>query len=228
MSVGSRVSLFAAAAAGAVLLGLSAAPAQAQQVIPGSWGMSCRDGNITSDVMRAECRTVDGRWRYSQIDLNNCRGGAIANADGYLVCESGYVPTYGRVYGGGPYMPGGTWAESCNNARLEGDDLVAVCRDRRGNGVVTRLDLDNCPSGPVYNNNGILSCGSVGVSTARNYAMPPGSWRGSCNDPYIEGDTLYAYCKRPEGGNLKTSIDLDRCPGMRVRNLNGTLVCEDN
>jgi hypothetical protein len=223
-----RVSIAAAATAGAVLLGLSAIPAQAQQVIAGSWGMSCRDGSISNDVMRAECRTVDGRWRFSQIDMRNCRSGAVANADGYLVCESGYVANYGTGYSG-PYFPGGTWQQSCNNARLEGDDLVAVCRDRRGNAVLTRIDLDNCPSGAIVNDNGRLACTSGPyVNTARNYGLPPGSWRGSCNDPYIEGDTLYAYCKRPEGGNLKTSIDLDRCPGQRIRNLNGTLVCGDD
>lgn len=223
-----RLSMFAAATGGALLLGLGVvAPAQAQQVIPGSWGQSCRDGNIEGDLMRAECRTSDGRWRYSQLDLNNCRGGAVANADGYLVCESGYAPTYGRGYSG-PYLPGGSWSETCNNARLEGDDLVAVCRDRRGNGVLTRIDLDKCPNGPIANRDGRLVCsGGGGVDTARSYGLPPGSWRSSCNDPYIEGDTLYAYCRRPEGGNLKSSIDLDKCPGQRVHNLNGTLVCED-
>lgn len=222
-----RLGLAAAATGGALLLGLAAAaPAQAQVTIPGSWGMSCRDGSVQGDMLRAECRTVDGRWRYSQLDLDNCRGGAVANSDGYLVCESGYVANYGRGHSG-PYFPGGSWSETCNNARIEGDDLVAVCRDRRGNGVLTRLDLDHCPSGPVVNNNGVLACGGGYVNTARNYGMPPGSWRASCNDPYIEGDTLYAYCRRPEGGNLKSSIDLDRCPGQRVRNLNGTLVCEN-
>jgi len=225
MSIRSRLSLAAAMCAGGVLLGFAALPAQAQQVIPGSWGQSCRDGTVTGDVMRAECRTADGHWRYSQLDLDNCRGGAVANANGYLVCETGYVANYGTGYSGA-YFPPGSWSASCNNARIEGDDLVAVCRDRAGNGILTRLDLDRCPGGPVVNTNGILSCGQGYVSTARNYGMPPGSWRGSCNDPYIEGDTLYAYCRRPEGGNLKTSIDLDKCPGQRVRNLNGTLVCE--
>lgn len=226
MSFASRVSVIAAATAGAVLLGLSAVPAQAQQVIPGSWGMSCREGTIQNGVLRAECRTVDGRWYYSQLELDNCRGGAVANANGYLVCESGYVANYGTGYSG-PYFPGGTWQQSCNNARIEGDDLVAVCRDRHGNGVLTRLDMDRCPGGPVVNSDGRLTCGVGSTNTARNYGLPPGSWRASCNDPRIEGDTLYAYCKRPEGGNLKTSIDLDSCPGQRVRNLNGTLVCED-
>lgn len=227
MSASVRIALAAAATGGALLLALAATvPAQAQVTVPGSWGMSCRDGSVQGDMLRAECRTVDGRWRTSQLDLDACRGGTVANADGYLVCESGYVASYGRGYSG-PYFPGGSWSETCNNARIEGDDLVAVCRDRRGNGVLTRLDLDHCPSGPVVNNNGVLACGGGYVSTARNYGLPPGSWRSSCNDPYIEGDTLYAYCKRPEGGNLKTSIDLDRCPGQRVRNLNGTLVCEN-
>lgn len=225
MSASLRISLAAAATGGALLLGLaSAMPAQAQQVIAGSWGMSCRDGTVLNGVMRAECRTVDGRWRSSALDLDNCRGGAIANSDGYLVCETGYVPAYGRGYSG-PYLPGGTWADSCNNGRLEGDDLVAVCRDRRGNAVQARIDLDNCPNGPIANNNGQLVCSGSHTNTASNYAMPPGSWRSSCNDPYIQGDTLYAYCRRPEGGNLKSSIDLDKCPGQRVRNLNGTLVC---
>ena len=227
MSALLRLSLAAAATCGALLLGLAAAtPASAQQVIAGSWGQSCRDGAVQSGVMRAECRTVDGRWRSSALDLENCRGGAVANSDGYLVCETGYAPNYGRGYTSA-YLPDGSWAATCNNARIEGDDLVAVCRDRRGNGVLSRLDLDNCPAGPVINNDGRLTCSSGNVAAAGAYGLPPGPWRGSCNDPYVQGDTLHAYCKRPEGGNLKSSIDLDKCPGQRVRNLNGTLVCEN-
>lgn len=223
-----RLSTAAAMAtvAGALIIGLAPLPAAAQQTIPGSWGMSCRDGRIQGDDMTAECRTVSGNWRTSRLDLDKCAGGAVANADGYLVCESGYVPTYGSGYSG-PYLPGGSWSASCNNARIEGDDLVAVCRDRRGNGVLTRLDMDNCPSGPVVNNDGQLTCSGGYTTTARSYGLPPGPWRSSCNDPKIEGDTLHAYCRRPEGGNLRSSIDLDKCPGQRVRNLNGTLVCEN-
>lgn len=227
MSARFRVTALIAAATGGLLLAASALPAAAQQTIPGSWGQSCRDGYIQGDDFTAECRTYDGRYRRSTIDLDNCRGGAVGNADGYLVCETGYVPAYGRGYSG-PYFPPGSWSASCNNARIVGDDLVAVCRDRRGNAYEARLDLDACPDGPVANIDGRLVCDRPNLASAADprYGMPPGAWRKTCNDARIEGDTLIAYC-RGQGVHRKTSIDLDTCPGRELRVVDGRLYCDE-
>ena len=86
------MSLFRVSALGAlalILLALQPQQAAAQKLPGGSWQQSCRDARMDGDVLRAECRTVDGRWNRTGIDLDRCgRGGTVANRNGDLVCES--------------------------------------------------------------------------------------------------------------------------------------------
>ncbi len=212
-----------------VALSILALPsmAQAQDYAPGYWRDTCRNVDRDGSVINAECRTVDGGWRHTALDLRTCRGSTVSNSDGMLVCDyvsaPGYAPNYAYVPSYDRF-PAGPWRYSCNNAQIVGNDLVAVCAKRDGYANNARLDLGRCPAGPVYNDNGRLECG--GASYGARYSLPDGDWRQSCNNPKIEGDTLIAYCKHRGGAVIRTSIDLDRCPGQRIRNLDGDLVCE--
>ncbi len=201
-------------------------PAQSQDYAPGNWRGTCRNVDRAGSVVNAECRTVDGGWRRTAIDLRTCQGSTVSNSDGTLVCDYASAPGYAPNYTYVPNydrLPSGSWRYSCNNAQIVGNDLVAVCAKRDGYANNARLDLGGCAAGPVYNDNGQLRCGDNTYGT--RYALPNGQWRETCNNPKMEGSVLIAYCKHLGGANLRTSIDLDRCPGQAIRNLDGDLVC---
>jgi hypothetical protein len=53
---------------------------------PGSYQLTCRDIQVQGDVLRALCRTRDGRWTWSAFaDVDRCSD--IANIDGQLRCD---------------------------------------------------------------------------------------------------------------------------------------------
>jgi len=53
----------------------------------GSWGQSCRGGNMRGNLFQAECRTSDGRWNTTVLDMRNCPSGIAENRNGSLVCR---------------------------------------------------------------------------------------------------------------------------------------------
>lgn len=56
---------------------------------PGSYLRSCRNATLgLGGMLRAECRTVNGRWVPAALNTNACRGARdIANIDGRLICN---------------------------------------------------------------------------------------------------------------------------------------------
>jgi hypothetical protein len=68
---------------------------------------------------------------------------------------------------------------------------------------------------------GLLLLGAGGAS-----AQPRGSWDDSCRNAEVRGNTLTASCRGRDGGWRRTSIRYAQCPGNRVRNDDGRLVCE--
>lgn len=53
----------------------------------GSWAQSCRGGDMRGAIFRAECRTEDGRWNATILDMRNCPTGQAENRNGSLVCR---------------------------------------------------------------------------------------------------------------------------------------------
>lgn len=53
----------------------------------GSWMQSCRGGEMRGNVFRTECRTSDGRWNQTVLDMRNCPTGNAENRNGSLVCR---------------------------------------------------------------------------------------------------------------------------------------------
>jgi len=53
----------------------------------GSWGQSCRGGQMRGSIFQAECRTSDGRWNTTVLDMRNCPTGQAENRNGSLVCR---------------------------------------------------------------------------------------------------------------------------------------------
>lgn len=120
------------------------------QLPPGSWNQSCRNARIIRDDLHAECRQRDGDWVRTSIDLDDCRGRAVSNNNGRLVC--------GRVGNQGGYLPAGSWQQSCRNPRFEGGRFHADCRKQNGVWRSDGIDLDDCKGRPLYNDNGKLRC----------------------------------------------------------------------
>ena len=53
----------------------------------GSWAQSCRGGGMRGSLFQAECRTGDGRWNTTVLDMRNCPSAQAENRNGSLVCQ---------------------------------------------------------------------------------------------------------------------------------------------
>jgi hypothetical protein len=212
--------------------------AQAQQFPPGSWQQSCRNARMEGrDDLVAECRTSDGRWNRTKIDIDRCgRGGSVANRNGELVCQtSGQNNQGNQNYQGnqnkqgwwGQGLPPGSYRQSCRNIRMEGrDDLIAECRRNNGNMRTTKLDIDRCSGRDIANDNGHLVCGDHRYSgNYGRYQMPGGSWQQNCRNARIIRDELHTECRQRDGDWVRESIDLDECRGQPLHTENGRLRC---
>jgi hypothetical protein len=54
---------------------------------PGSWQFTCGEPTLQGPVLSATCQTARGNFRRTSIDLRQCEGGPVENANGRLVCE---------------------------------------------------------------------------------------------------------------------------------------------
>ncbi len=199
------------------------APWWGQGLPQGSYRQSCRNARLEGrDLLIAECRRQNGNWRNTRLDIDECRGRDIANVNGHLECGT-------RRFGGnyGYQMPGGTWQQSCRNARIVRDELTAECRKRDGDWQRDTIDLDECRGQPLHNDNGRLRCGS-GVGSrppGGGQLMPAGSWQQSCRNPRFEGGRFHADCRRNNGSWNTDGIDLRDCQGRPLSNQDGKLRC---
>ncbi len=124
------------------------------QLPPGSWSQSCRNARIVRDDLFAECRQRDGDWVRASLDLDDCRGQAVSNDNGRLVCGGG---NFGGGYNN--RLPPGSWQQSCRNPRFGSDGrFYADCRERDGRWNTDGIDLRDCRGQPVYNDDGKLRC----------------------------------------------------------------------
>jgi hypothetical protein len=114
---------------------------------PGSYTESCRGMAVDRGHLEAECQRLDGRWRWTRLDLDRC-GRGIRNVDGRLECPPAQVIR----------LPPGTYRDSCRDYALAGRRLEAQCRRRNGRWQDTAVDLSTCP-GPLRNDDGRLTCG---------------------------------------------------------------------
>ncbi len=112
----------------------------------GSWQETCRDADIRGNTLTARCRTRSGDMRKTSINYRQCRS-EIYNDDGHLRCK------------GAGRMPGGSWKETCRDARLDGNKLHAVCQKRDGSWRKTDIKYNKCKNDRVMNDNGHLKCG---------------------------------------------------------------------
>ncbi|HEX2330515.1 MAG TPA: CVNH domain-containing protein [Candidatus Angelobacter sp.] len=134
----------------------------------GSYLQSCEDVHVSGDDLKARCMAHDRRLRDASLDhFRDCRGD-IVNDDGHLRCAAG-APVGGYYGNNQPYYgaagvpgaingPNGTYARTCTDIHVSGDDLKARCQSHDGNLHDAKLDdFQKCRS-DIINDDGNLRC----------------------------------------------------------------------
>lgn len=172
----------------------------------GSYRQSCRDIAFDSGTLRASCQNRAGGWVPTSLtEAFQCHGD-ISNFDGQLRCNRG-VET-----------PRGSYQQTCRDMWAEGTTLHASCSN--GSGGWTPSTLTTFPScvGDIFNFAGTLACNRT--------ALPDGSFRQSCSDIWIDGDTLRAHCRTSGGGSIPAQLPrLSTCVPGSIVNRAGGLDC---
>lgn len=119
----------------------------------GSYQRTCR--NIRSNGYRldATCQKRNGDWRNTSLNYRYCRG-AIVNDNGHLRCTND--GDYGDRWHG--RVPSGSYQQTCQNIRVDGNRLYATCQKRNGGWHNTSLKDFNYCRGGIENDNGHLRC----------------------------------------------------------------------
>ncbi len=178
---------------------------EAQYLPPGTYKETCKNYMVFGGLLKAACQKRDGSWKDSTIQYNRCEG-SIWNDNGNLTCKE-------RQYN----VPKGSYRESCKNYEVEGNKLKAWCKRRDGSYHSTSINYKNC-KGDIWNDNGNLSCDQS------QSGAPKGSYKETCRGYYVEGNWLYAQCKKRDGSWRNSNINYKNCKGD-IWNDNGNLSC---
>jgi len=177
----------------------------------GSWRASCRNASESGSTLFAQCDNGSGGWTNTSLNLDGCPTRLVGNSRGNLFCES-------TLSGG--ILPPGNWRNSCRDAREDGRMLFADCDDGNGNFRNSSVDTGLCPRNEVVNTHGRLYCRNGEASSV----LPPGSWRTSCRNGFIQNGILHAECLNGNGAWVASRINLRDCRGA-IGNVRGNLVC---
>lgn len=114
-------------------------------------------------------------------------------------------------------FPYGNYKDSCKKIIVIGHMLEAKCRARDGSWQHSILYYKPC-SGPIRNDNGSLTCDQT------PQWLPPGNYKETCRGINVEGNRLWAECRKEDGGWRESSINYNNCYSD-LANQNGRLVC---
>ena len=128
-------------------------------------------------------------------------------------------------YGG---LPQGSYRQSCQNIRLNGNTLSAGCT--APNGQLLRSSVNANCRGDIANMNGYLTCKGGGPGFGPGPGMgggvPQGSYLQSCRNVRMHPGRLSASCTAPNGQFVHSSLPLGACRrGADIANINGRLQC---
>jgi beta/gamma crystallin/CVNH domain-containing protein len=124
-------------------------------------------------------------------------------------------------------QPNGSYLQTCRNVSVAGKYrpdalLTAQCQTKKGSWRESSLYYKGC-RGDIYNDNGTLRCS--GGQAGNPGSLPPGSWRASCRNAFVDGGTLHAECRAISGRWIDARLNMGACPWGPVANDNGRLVC---
>ena len=175
----------------------------------GSYQQSCNNVRMRGSILSASCSSTSGQQVYSSLDLSRCRGGDIANSNGYLTCNGS------GNYNGGYYNNGGY-----NNRGYNDDD------DNNNNNNGHHHHHHNGNAYGYGNGNGDGDRDDNGGRNGYGYgSVPSGSYQQSCSNIQMRGSTLSASCNSPSGHQVYSSLNVSRC-SSDIRNQNGYLRCQ--
>jgi len=175
----------------------------------GSYAATCEQAVVDGQTLRANCRNRSGQLvRAALPNFVQCVTD-VFNDNGVLGCNRG-VP-----------IPVGSYTQSCEQIFVEGADLRAVCRTRRGNTVASRLhDFRHC-GGELQNDDGRLACPEAA-------AVPQGDYQRSCSETVVVGSELRSNCRDEHGNMQRTTLaEFAKCSGG-IANFDGELHCNKN
>jgi len=138
----------------------------------GSYRETCRDISTRGSTLYAECMDSGRNWHRSELrDFDRC-GGEIQNLNGNLTCSGGNGQGYSRDHDGDHdrdhdgdhdrghdrnWVPPGSYSQTCQNIRIEGNKLYASCQKKNRNWHNTSLNnFRGCRE--IENDNGKLRC----------------------------------------------------------------------
>lgn len=215
----------AAAALGAAVLTALPQPAQAQVRGPqGSYQQSCRAAYMDGGVLRAECRTDNGGWRWSELEPRGCRGSDIFNFHGILACSGDprnnrpdlNGPSYDRYdrYGDRRDRRDDRWdrREDRREDRWDRrDDRRERWDDRRGGGAATLYDDAGFGGRAFSLDRDMPDLRDTGMNDRVSSMRLRGTWE-ACSDAWFRGE-----CRRFRGDvwNLRDQGFNDRISSLR-------------
>ena len=180
--------------------------AHAQPPPPGGYQQSCRDSHIQGSTLVSSCKDRGQTFRPTELrDFTQCLGD-IFNDNGTLRCNRGALP------------PPGSYARSCEQTFVDGQNLRGNCRNRGGGlAATTLLDYRRC-TGDISNDDGALRCSRGGLP-------PAGSYTASCRSSFMDGQTLTSICRTVSGSEVPTTLtNVDACRSS-IANIDGRLTC---
>jgi hypothetical protein len=224
-----RIFMFAVPALALFVLTMGTS-SMAQGIPQGSYQQTCNNVAVNGNILSANCQDSHGNWISAQLPDSQRCSSDIVNDNGVLRCSTagfGTTAAY-RAAGNGP---GGSYAQSCQDIHVGGDDLHARCQTRDGNWHETKLDDYNKCHGDILNDNGNLKC-VVGATYSSpggyqgGYAAPVAdAYTQTCKDIKSHGDDLEARCQTRNGDWRKTSLDDFKKCGGQIVNDDGNLRC---
>jgi hypothetical protein len=158
----------------------------------------------------------------------------------FSTIATGQAPA--QIYGT-QALPAGSYQQSCINARVRNNMLIASCTNTSGQRVRSTINVNACRSADIGNINGQLSCvrngnmygqgrGRYGRGRSGLYnqrytgGLPPGSYQQSCRNETMSGSTLTATCTAANGQWVTSYLDVSQCRSTDdVGNDNGQLRC---
>ncbi|BCW88467.1 hypothetical protein sos41_16070 [Alphaproteobacteria bacterium SO-S41] len=223
--------LAALALAAAALFSTGAAEARPAALPEGSYLDSCRDLYVEGSTLYGECQNNAGKWKKTWISNYGYCDGDIYNNNGVLDCRGGRLPEQAAPSKPSGGLPAGPWTKTCRDPALDGSILRANCKDNRGTWRPTWIDLRQCSSRTIGNDDGLLVCLAAAeppapVLVPMRDTLPKGSWVDSCRSGVVKQYQMRAECYRATDGKwLISDVNLKTCK-RGVGNRDGNLACE--
>lgn len=127
-------------------------------VVGGSYTQTCKDIKSHGDRLQARCKTVNGDWANTSLDDYRKCHGQIVNDNGNLRCVAASTGYIGGAPGYSGNFPSGSYTQTCQEVRVNGDDLEARCSTANGDWRSSKLDDFQKCRGDIVNDDGHLRC----------------------------------------------------------------------